>query len=329
MTPSFRVLPAFALVAAAALGTHCKAPAETPAEAAAALPQLPGLDRPVEFEREVKPVLEARCVVCHACYDAPCQLQLGSHEGVVRGASKQVVYDTSRLRNAEPTRLGIDARGADAWRAKGFHSVLAPSKPGDSLLVRMLALGLSRPVTPGEKLPPAFELDINRKLHCPATAAEFDEYAGEHPDGGMPYGTAPLAEADLRTLAAWLGQGAPGAAPRPAPPSADVAVWEKFLNCASLEEKIVARYLYEHWFVAHLVFDARSAGPLYRIVRSRTAPGAAIDEIATVRPYDDPGAHFWYRLRPIEDTIVHKTHIVYVLAPAKLQRLRQLFLGGD
>ena len=52
--------------------------------------------------------------------------------------------------------------------------------------------------------------------------------------------------------------------------------------------------------------------------------------IATVRPYDDPGVErVWYRLRPIASTIVHKTHIVYPLSDAKLQRLRELFLDSD
>ncbi|VAW98726.1 Fatty acid cis/trans isomerase, partial [hydrothermal vent metagenome] len=31
---------------------------------------------PVTWENQVKPVLERRCVVCHGCYDAPCQLKL-------------------------------------------------------------------------------------------------------------------------------------------------------------------------------------------------------------------------------------------------------------
>jgi hypothetical protein len=26
--------------------------------------------------RDVAPILESRCVVCHGCYDAPCQLKL-------------------------------------------------------------------------------------------------------------------------------------------------------------------------------------------------------------------------------------------------------------
>ena len=146
----------------------------------------------------------------------------------------------------------------------------------------------------------------------------------------MPYGTAPLADEELRILASWVAQGAPAPAAAPPPArDADVEVWEAFLNGPSLKERIAARYLYEHWFVAHLVFEGRPAGPFFRVVRSRTAPGEPIDEIATVRPFDDPGATFWYRLRPIDETIVHKTHIVYALGPARLARLRQLFLGAD
>jgi hypothetical protein len=321
MTHRLRLLLALALVAAAGCSRIA-----APPEGAPALPALSGLDEPVDFARDVKPVLDARCVVCHACYDAPCQLNLGSHEGAARGATKHPVYDTARLANAEPTRLFVDAHGAEAWRAKGFHSVL--EGPGDSLLVRMLALGAARPFAPGTKLPPEIALDINRTLTC-AAPEEFEAYARDHPQGGMPYGTAPLTRDELRTLAAWLAQGAPAAVPEPAKPSPDVAIWETFLNGTSLKERVVARYLYEHWFVAHLSFDGRTAGPFYRIVRSRNAPGEPIDEIATRRPYDDPGAPFWYRLRPVEETIVHKTHLVYSIGPARLSRLRQLFLGSN
>jgi hypothetical protein len=314
--------PALALAAlalAAGLGATCQAPVETAGPAAA---PLPALDRPVSFEADVKPVLDGRCAVCHGCYDAPCQLLLTSHEGAVRGATKLPVYDNARLTNAEPTRLGVDAHG-EAWRAKGFHGVLGRE---NSLLARMLALGAARPFAPGAKLPAEVGLDIDRKLTC-AAPEEFDAYAREHPQGGMPYGTAPLSADELRVLASWLAQGAPGPAPAADAPPADVAVWETFLNGPSLKERVVARYLYEHWFVSHLAFEDRPAGPFYRVVRSRTRPGEPIDEIATVRPYDDPGAPFWYRLRRIEDTIVHKTHIVYPLGPARLARLRQLFLA--
>ena len=38
------------------------------------VPQASG----VSYRRDVKPILDQRCVVCHGCYDAPCQLKLGS-----------------------------------------------------------------------------------------------------------------------------------------------------------------------------------------------------------------------------------------------------------
>jgi hypothetical protein len=44
----------------------------------------------VDYWTEVKPVIEQRCVVCHGCYDAPCQLKMSSIEGIERGASNQV-----------------------------------------------------------------------------------------------------------------------------------------------------------------------------------------------------------------------------------------------
>jgi hypothetical protein len=103
----------------------CHAPSITgPEPSAPPLPQLPGLDRPVAFDTDVKPVFESRCVVCHGCYDAPCQLLLSSFDGATRGASKESVYDTTRLTAMAPTRLGIDAHTTAEWRGKGFFAVL-------------------------------------------------------------------------------------------------------------------------------------------------------------------------------------------------------------
>jgi len=62
------------------------------------------------YHQEIKPLLETRCVACHACYDAPFQLKLGSTNGINRGATKQLVYDGGRLTAATPTRLFIDAK---------------------------------------------------------------------------------------------------------------------------------------------------------------------------------------------------------------------------
>ena len=46
----------------------------------------------IGYRAQVAPILEKRCVVCHACFDAPCQLKLGVPEGLQRGASKDKVY---------------------------------------------------------------------------------------------------------------------------------------------------------------------------------------------------------------------------------------------
>ena len=138
----------------------------------------------------------------------------------------------------------------------------------------------------------------------------------------MPYGTAPLSDEELQVLVSWVAQGAARAPRPPLAPAAGrrtVTTWETFLNGDSLKQRVIARYLYEHWFVAHLYFDDVPKSPFFQVVRSRTAPGQPIDEIATVRPYDDPGAQFWYRLQPIRESIVHKTHIVYALGPKRLR----------
>ena len=76
------------------------------------------------FNESVKPVLDSRCVVCHGCYDAPCQLKLTSPVGIDRGLSKAVVYDGTRLTAATPHRLFIDAQSTEQWRELGFSPVL-------------------------------------------------------------------------------------------------------------------------------------------------------------------------------------------------------------
>ncbi len=107
-----------------------------------------------DFETDVRPILENRCVVCHSCYDAPCQLKMESFAGIARGASKDVVYNGARVSAAKPTRLGIDARSQSAWRALAFHDVLAQSQSQDeagrnSLLSKFLDLKQRNPLPSG------------------------------------------------------------------------------------------------------------------------------------------------------------------------------------
>lgn len=289
---------------------------------------------PISYAEQVQPVLENRCVVCHGCYDAPCQLQLSSFAGLDRGASKDAVYHSTRFVESGPSRLGIDARSTPEWRERGFFSVVEPVSTAEAypLLLGMLALGRMHSFTPDELLPDSVGLDVSRKLTCPA-ADEFGDYVKQHPLGGMPYGTAPLRDAEIGVIASWVAQGASAPPARPAlPAEAQVQMesWEEFLNGDSLKQRITARYLFEHWFLAHLYFENLPSGPFFRVVRSRTAPRSPVDEIATRRPYDSPGDEpFWYRLTPIETAVVRKTHIIYPLSPARMERLMELFLESS
>ena len=291
----------------------------------------------VSYPEEVKPILDSRCVVCHGCYDAPCQLKLTSFEGLDRGATKKRVYDDSRLTPAQPTRLFIDAHTTEEWRGKEFYPVLnersdtPQANLGNSVLSLMLALKRSNPLPQSGKLPDAFEFGLDRKLECP-TMDEFAGYKLEHPLWGMPYAFPGLTEKQERTLTDWLLQGAK--TPRHPPPSRQarnsIRKWEHFFNGASLKQQLVSRYIYEHLFLGHLHFEGHSPNAFYRLVRSTTPSGQPIEEIATVRPYDDPGkSAFYYRIRPIVSTIVDKNHLVYELNNRKMRRYRALFLEPD
>ena len=71
-----------------------------------------------DYWSEVRPLLDQRCVTCHSCYDAPCQLNLASYAGITRGANPAQVY-ANRLLADPPTRLGFDARSNAELAAKG------------------------------------------------------------------------------------------------------------------------------------------------------------------------------------------------------------------
>jgi len=70
----------------------------------------------VTYEHDVAPIFNRRCLVCHACYDAPCQLKMENFSGLDRGASPAPVYNAARLLEAPLTRLGIDAHSTQQWR---------------------------------------------------------------------------------------------------------------------------------------------------------------------------------------------------------------------
>ncbi|MCL6687898.1 fatty acid cis/trans isomerase [Pseudomonas sp. R3.Fl] len=284
----------------------------------------------ISYSKDIQPIFTDKCVACHACYDSPCQLNLSAAEGAQRGANKLPVYDGTRTKAQETTRLFLDAHGADAWRRKDFWSVLDARGGQAALMQRMLDLGQAHPLVPNAKIPEGLDLSINRSNQCP-TPDSIDEFVQKNPRSGMPFAVTGLSAQQYATLKRWLAEGAPVDEQAWQPSAGEarqIAEWERFLNQPGARESLVSRWLYEHLFLAHLYFEEQGApGHFFQLVRSRTPSGQPIDPIATRRPNDDPGAAFYYRLWPIQGVIVHKTHITYPLSPAKLAHTRELFFA--
>ncbi|KAE9660493.1 peptidylprolyl isomerase [Pseudomonas sp. PB105] len=285
----------------------------------------------ISYTRDIQPIFTEKCVACHACYDSACQLNLGSAEGAARGASKMPVYDGERSQAAPTTRLFYDAFGKQAWQQKGFYSVLDAQGSQAALMARMLELGHNAPLQPNAKLPDDIVLGLNRENMC-ATPGEFSAYAGAHPREGMPLAVTGLTDQQYQTLQRWLASGAPidqqGLAPS-ANEALQLLQWENLLNQPGARESLVARWLFEHLFLAHIYFENGEPGHYFQWVRSRTPSGQPIDLINTRRPNDDPGTRVYYRLWPVQGVIVHKTHITYPFSAAKMARIKDLFYSGN
>ncbi len=290
------------------------------------------------FLSEVKPIIDKRCVVCHACYDAPCQLKMSSVEGIERGGSKELVYEGTRLTAAKPTRLFEDAQTTQQWRDLGFHPVLneriqnPTANMEAGLVARMLMQKESHPLPKQDQLE-GFDFAIDRTQVCP-TIEEYEQYQKDYPTWGMPYGMPNLESGEYTTLIDWLRDGAIMNAPLPLTLEQQALVdeYELVLNKSSRKVQLAARYIYEHLFLSHLYFsDLNEQQPrFFSLVRSSTPPGQPVQRIATRRPYDDPGVErVYYRFIPEQGTIVDKTHMPFALNHQRLSNWKEWFIDAD
>ncbi len=265
----------------------------------------------IDYWTDVKPVLEKRCVACHACYDAACQLKATAIEGIERGINKENVYEASRLKAATPTRLFEDAQSVAQWRERGFSSALnehadTPQINREAgLIYRSLELKEANPLPMSGPLPPDdYTFGLGRAQECP-TPAEFDDFAASHPQWGMPYALPGLDPSEQAILKGWVEAGALYTAREPLDSVFDSTLleWEAFLNKDSIKAQLVSRYLYEHLFLSNLYFPELSGRTFFKIVRSETPPGEAVEIIATRRPFDNPRVQrVYYRLVPQLET---------------------------
>jgi hypothetical protein len=289
------------------------------------------------FNADVKPILDQKCIACHACYDAPCQLKLTSGEGLLRGATEKTVYNGTRLKDADPTRLFVDAHSQAQWREKEFFSVFndqggsLDDNLANSVFFKMIELGKTNPLPANAPVPDSIKTGLARENEC-RVAADFEKYAKDKPQQGMPLAMSGLSDREYQTLRQWVFEGSVVDTQPWVPDKAEqqqIGHWESFFNQALLRNQLVARYLYEHLYPSHLYFEDLNSDNFFELVRSSTPPGQPIEIIATMRPNDDPGPHLYYRLRKVVSTLVHKTHLPYPLGAAKMARFQQLFLSGD
>ncbi len=285
----------------------------------------------IDYLTDIKPILDKRCVVCHSCYNAPCQLKLSSYDGLERGASKEAVYQAERITPAQQTRLFIDAQSKEDWRKKDFFSVVdnhAKNGFNDSIMMHLLQEKVNNPKVEGIYNPETED------LICSRNQEEVGEYFEKKEHRGMPYGFSKMSDDEFKTLKEWLAQGAKGPTKEQIKayktPSHEaqksIQKWEKFLNTPDAKHAMSARYLYEHLYLAHLNFgnDNRE---FFELIRSKTPSPQPIQIIPTVRPYDDPKVDkFYYRFRKIYSTIVHKTHMVVKTDDRYLQNVKKLFI---
>ncbi|WP_167505907.1 fatty acid cis/trans isomerase [Desulfosediminicola flagellatus] len=296
----------------------------------------------VSYEHDVKPVLKKRCVVCHSCYNSPCQLKMTSWEGMDRGASKKDIYNAQRLKTMDPTRLFVDAENTEEWREKGFFSVKPeanakiPTEYEDSIMFMLLDHKRKKPGLISKCRDEA-TFNSEDDLTCSETTAEVDHYLSKHPNRGMPFGFPQLKKSEFDTIVGWLSQGASGPDEKeekalkevPEPDRIWIDKWEELLNLQYAKNEMTARYLYEHLYLAHLTFKTGSEN-FYELVRSTTEPGEPIKIIATTRPYDSPGTpRFFYRFRKIHSILVHKTHMVFPMDQRQYDRVNELFIEKD
>lgn len=274
------------------------------------------------YTAQVQPIFNNRCVACHSCLESPCQLNLQSYEGVKRGGIKNYLpYGGLRMKEGMLTRLHEDAQSTEQWHELGFHDIVGT--PDKSILLQSLKMAFDNRPHPKD--------EVSQNQFCAKKMSDFDNEDSEI-KMAMPYGLPAIKPGELDIIKKWVTEGAKGPSDiKPVFPADVLAVknaWESFLNGSDMKTKHVARYIYEHLFLANLHTNSNSRYFL-KLIRS----SAACDQpqiIPTRRPNDSPGFDKWYYcLIKTPGVIVDKTHIPYNISLEKLEWVKKNFLGND
>ena len=297
------------------------------------------------YNHNIKPIFASRCVQCHSCYNAPCQLNLGSIEGLDRGlVTKLDVFDPGKIFQAQPSRLGIDRKTTEGWRDFSFKHKFMPVTQNtgnirqnieNSFILTLVQHKKANSSLIVDDLTNPKEMAENSRV-CPDVPKKLADHLMSRPNAGMPYGLPPLSDDQILKIKTWTEMGSPRefiTEPLTSQDAPLVKQVENYLNkfltnnnlAQAKKESLVSRYIYEHLFLAHIYLrDEKAPASFYTLIRSRNSCDH-FDEIATRRPWYDTSVSFFYCLKRIDATIVSKTHMPFLVDQNKLARWENLF----
>lgn len=273
------------------------------------------------FREHIQPIFNARCISCHSCYESPCQMNLQSFAGTQRGANRMSVYRGDRLEEIAPTRMFEDASSTEEWRGQKFFDVLQGKEK--SIFWRLMIAAHDRQEFP--------TVPVRENTMCVQSEKEMRALEKHNPEFAMPYALPALSGPEEQKIYNWLQAGAPGQIEKlsldqlSAAEKEIVRDWEKYLNGKDLKSRVVARYLFEHFFLAHFAFPGKHANYL-KLVRSSSPCQVAVTPVRARQPNDDPGVKEWfYCFYEDVGATVAKKHIPYEMSLPKLNWLKRNF----
>jgi len=300
-----------------------------------------------DFETQIRPILNQRCIQCHSCYNAPCQLNMTSVEGLDRGLVTDFdVFSPRRLHSAEPSRLGVDRTTTQGWRQFSRKHQFKPVVMSTGNIQQNLDTSLILKLVEHKRGHEHLAVDdlaydehqAENSRTCPDNSKKLEEHLKTRPEAGMPYGLPALSDDQIALIKQWTAMGSPWSRPPADPFGNDLALArqiEDYLNRytdnpnfeEAKRQSLVSRYLYEHLFLAH-IYLREQPERYFNLIRSKApCQSQKLEDVATRRPWNDPELKFYYCLKPIDQSLVHKTHITYLLDQRKLERFQQLFFS--
>lgn len=106
----------------------------------------------------------------------------------------------------------------------------------------------------------------------------MDAFIDKYPLWGMPYALPGLTDSKFNILKQWLKNGA-RMAQRPMVGNdtlAEIDRWETFLNGDRAKQRLMSRYLFEHWFLAHLYFSDLEDGEFFAFSGPERRPASPL-----------------------------------------------------